>query len=112
MKVLLFLLLAALTASAGEYVVLTNGFRIHADSHVSDGSTVRLTASKELIELQTSTISGFETEEYTPPPARTPVQALAVPAQTNEPVVDPRSLPPQEIITRAAERAGLPPEFV
>ncbi len=112
MKLLLSLLLAALTASAGEYVVLTNGFRIHADSHVSDGSTVRLTTSKGLIELQTSTISGFETEEYTPPPAPTPVQALAVPALTNEPVVDPRSLTPQEMITRAAERAGLPPEFV
>jgi soluble lytic murein transglycosylase-like protein len=112
MKLLLFLLLAALTASAGEYVVLTNGFRIHADSHVADGSTVRLTTSKGVIELQASTVSGFETEEYTPPAPPAHVQAVTLPAKVTEAVVDPRSLTPHEMITRAAERAGLPPEFV
>src|SRR5713226_1034927 len=110
MKLLLSLLFAALTASAGEYVVLTNGFRIHADSHVTEGSTVRLTTSKGVIELQASTVSAFETEEYTPPPA--PVQAVQAPASVKEVAVDLRSLSPQEMITRAAERAGLPPEFV
>ena len=112
MKLLLSLLLAAITASAGEYVVLTNGFRIHADSHVADGSTVRLTTSQGVIELQASTVSGFETEEYTPPPPPAPVQAVALPAKATEAVVDPRSLTPREMVTRAAERAGLPPEFV
>ena len=112
MKLLLSLLLAALTASAGEYVLLTNGFRIHADSHVSDGSTVRLTTSKGVIELQASTVCGFETEEYTPPPPPAPVEAVTLPAKAAEAVVDPRSLTPHEMITRAAERAGLPPEFV
>ncbi len=108
MKLLLSLLLAVLSASAGEYVVLTNGFRIHADSHVAEGSIVRLTTSKGVIELQSSTVSGFETEEYTPPPAPAPVTL----PKAAEAVVDPRSLTPQEMITRAAERAGLPPEFV
>jgi len=108
MKLLLSLLLAVLSASAGEYVVLTNGFRIHADSHVAEGSIVRLTTSKGVIELQASTVSGFETEEYTPPPAPAPVTL----PKAAEAVVDPRSLTPQEMITRAAERAGLPPEFV
>src|SRR5216684_8635341 len=110
MKLLLSLLFAALTASAGEYVVLTNGFRIHADSHVTEGSTVRLTTSQGVIELQVSTVSAFETEEYTPPPV--PVQAVPVPGKATEAVVDLRLLTPQEMITRAAERAGLPPEFV
>jgi soluble lytic murein transglycosylase-like protein len=109
MKLLLSLLLAALTASAGEYVVLTNGFRIHADSHVAEGATVRLTTSQGVIELQANTVSTFETEEYTPPPPSAPAQAVKV----RQVVVDPnRTLTPQELITRAAERAGLPPEFV
>jgi hypothetical protein len=29
-------------AWAGEYAVLGNGFRLHADRHETDGSTVRL----------------------------------------------------------------------
>jgi soluble lytic murein transglycosylase-like protein len=105
MKLFLCLLSATLTASAGEYVVLTNGFRIHADSHVADGSTVRLSTSQGVIELRANTISGFETEEYTPPPPPPPVEAIQAPAQN-------RQFTPQELVTRAAERAGLPPEFV
>jgi soluble lytic murein transglycosylase-like protein len=112
MKLLLSLLLAALTASAGEYVVLTNGFRIHADSHVADGATVRLTTSQGVIELQANTVSAFETEEYTPPPPPAPVQAAPVAVKVPQAVVDTRTLTPHELITRAAERAGLPPEFV
>lgn len=110
MKLFLSLLLAALTASAGEYVVLTNGFRIHADSHVAEGSTVRLTTTQGVIELQANTVSAFETEEYTPPPPPPPSQ---VPAKVAAAVVDAnRTLTPRELVTRAAERAGLPPEFV
>ena len=112
MKLFLSLVLSTLAATAGEYVVLTNGFRIHADSHVADGSTVRLTTSKGVIELQANTVSGFETEEYTPPPPPAAVQAVTLPAKATEAAVDPRSLTPHEMITRAAERAGLPPEFV
>ena len=109
MKLFLSLLLATLTASAGEYVVLTNGFRIHADSHVAEGSTVRLTTTQGVIELQANTVSAFETEDYTPPPPP-PAQ---VPAKVAAAVVDVnRPLTPQELVTRAAERAGLPPEFV
>jgi soluble lytic murein transglycosylase-like protein len=111
MKLFLCLLSATLTATAGEYVVLTNGFRIHADSHVADGSTVRLTTSQGVIELQASTVSSFETEEYTPPPPPPPPAQVA--AKPVVPVVEvSRQLTPQELITRAAERAGLPPEFV
>jgi soluble lytic murein transglycosylase-like protein len=112
MKLFLSLLLAAFTASAGEFVVLTNGFRIHADSHVAEGSTVLLTTSQGVIELQANTVSAFETEEYTPPPPPVAVQAVPLPATVKEVVVDPRSLTPREMITRAAEHAGLPPEFV
>jgi len=90
--------------------VLTNGFRIHADSHIAEGSTVRLTTSQGVIELQANTVSAFETEEYTPPAPPPPVQ---VPAKVAAAVVDVnRPLTPQELVTRAAERAGLPPEFV
>src|SRR5260370_13832182 len=109
MKLFLSLLLSTLAASAGEYVVLTNGFRIHADSHVADGSTVRLTTSKGVIELQANTVFGFETEEYTPPPPPAAVQAVTLPAKAAEAVVDPRSLTPHEMITQPAQRAPLPP---
>jgi soluble lytic murein transglycosylase-like protein len=111
MKLFLCLLSAALTASAGEYVVLTNGFRIHADSHVADGSTVRLTTSQGVIELQANTVSSFETEEYTPPPPPPPPAQVAAKLAVVGVDVN-RQLTPQELITRAAERAGLPPEFV
>ncbi|HEY6392099.1 MAG TPA: lytic transglycosylase domain-containing protein [Bryobacteraceae bacterium] len=113
MKLFLSLLLAVMTASAGEYAVLTNGFRIHADSHVADGATVRLTTSQGIIELQANTVFAFEAEEYTPPAPAPVAQSAAVAVKIPPAAGDPnRTLTPQELITRAAERAGLPPEFV
>src|SRR5260370_1257276 len=38
MKLLLSLAIATLTATAGEYAVLSNGFRIHADSHATEAT--------------------------------------------------------------------------
>ena len=92
-------------ASAGEYVVLSNGFRIHTDSHVTDGAVVRLQTSKGVIELQASSVASFEKEDYTPPPPEPP--------KAPEPVADTQpKLTPQELVTLAAIHAGLPPEIV
>ncbi len=96
----------ALTASAGEYAVLSNGFRIRAESHVLDGKVVRLQTSQGAIELQASLITAFENEEYAPPSA--PMPAPEAPA-----IAAPKSsASPQELITRAAIQAGLPPAIV
>ena len=41
----------ALQAQAGEYAVLANGFRLHADRHEVDGGTVRLFADGGYTEM-------------------------------------------------------------
>jgi len=107
MKLVLCFVALALAAQAGEFVVLSNGFRIHADSHAADGAVIRLQTSQGVIEIQASTVAAFEQEEYTPPAAPPAV----VPAA-------PRSTPsgpeptPQDLVTRAAIHAGLPPAIV
>lgn len=108
MRILLCLVALGVTASAGEFAVLSNGFRIRAESHVVDGKVVRLQTNQGAIELQASLIQAFENEEYTPPAAPAP---LAAPAEAAS--VAPKSnASPQELITRAAIQAGLPPAIV
>jgi soluble lytic murein transglycosylase-like protein len=91
-------------AQAGEFVVLSNGFRIHADSHTADGPMVQLQTSQGVIEIQASTVIAFEQEDYTPP-AAPPVSAAT-------PISRQPDLTPQELVTRAAIHAGLPPAIV
>lgn len=101
-------LAVALGAQAGEFVVLSNGFRIHADSHSADGSVIRLQTNQGVIEIQASTVAAFEQEDYIPPLAAVAPAAISGTAQT-PPKVD---LTPRELITQAAIHAGLPPAFV
>ncbi len=93
---------------AGEYAVLDNGFRIYADSHSVEGEAVKLITAKGVIELPAASVRGFEVEEYTPPPPAPPAPA---PVAAAIPVAEPK-LSPRELVTRAAERAGLPPAIV
>jgi soluble lytic murein transglycosylase-like protein len=106
MKLLLCFVTLALAAQAGEFVVLSNGFRIHADSHIADGPVIRLQTSQGVIEIQASTVAQFEQEDYVAPAPQ--------PAPPSAPPVDaPRvNLTPQELVTRAALHAGLPPAIV
>jgi soluble lytic murein transglycosylase-like protein len=101
-KLFLSLLAITITAQAGEYVVLSNGFRIHADSHVVDGAVMRLQISEGAIEIPANSVTTIEAEDYTPPP---PPPAVLAP----EPQ---RALTPQELITQAAIHNGLPPAIV
>lgn len=110
MKLLLSLLALTLTATAGEYVVLSNGFRIHADSHETDGAVMRLKTSQGVIEIQANSVSAIEAEEYTPPPSV--VAAAPKPVETPAVATDQRPLTTKEMVTQAAIKAGLPPEFV
>ena len=101
MKVFLCFLLVAAAAQAGEYAVLASGFRIHADSHVSEGPTVRLQTSQGVIEMPVNLVTGFEQEDYTAP----------APTKVDTPVA--KAVPTaQELIRRAAVDAGLPPAIV
>ena len=103
MKLLLSLALFTIAVQAGEYVVLSNGFRIHADSHVIDGAVMRLQTSQGPIEIAANTVAGIDAEDYTPPPPPPPVAMAPQPE---------RELTPQEMITRAAIHNGLPPQIV
>jgi len=91
--------LCALPAAAGEYAVLSTGFRIHADRHETAGGVVRLFTAAGTIELPAASIVAFEAEDYVAPePAPQP----------------PREEPstPAALIDEAAERYGLPREFL
>jgi hypothetical protein len=101
-KLFLPLLFITITAQAGEYVVLSNGFRIHANSHTVDGTVMRLQISEGAIEIPANSVTSIEAEDYTPPP---PPPAAPAP----EP---PRMLTPQELLTQAAIHNGLPPAIV
>jgi soluble lytic murein transglycosylase-like protein len=104
MKLLLCFVTVALAAQAGEFVVLSNGFRIHADSHSSEGSVIRLQTNQGVIEIPANTVAAFEQEDYTPPAAAaSPATAPAAPKA---------NLTPKELITQAALHAGLPPAIV
>jgi soluble lytic murein transglycosylase-like protein len=106
-KPLFTLLLITVSASAGEYAVLANGRRLHAERHESNGDMVRLITKTGSIEFKAVQVTGFEQEEYTPPPP------VPEPAPQQAPVAAAtRPFTPQELITHAAEKAGLPPEIV
>ncbi len=96
--ILLFTVLTVFSGSclAGEYAVLSSGFRIHADRHETEGGIVRLYANGGVTEVPAARVSGFEAEEVVPV---TPPAVLQVPTS-------------EELVTAAAKRNGLPPEFV
>ena len=107
---LLVPLSALLPAFAGEYAVLNTGFRLHADRHEVVGEMVRLYTSAGFTDVKQQDVSGFEQEEYTPPPpplAPAPVLAAKAPAT-------PAKLPsdPKQMVDDAALKLGLPPAFV
>ncbi len=103
---LLFALLTLSPAFAGEYAVLSTGFRIHADRHEADGSNVRLFTKDGMIEVPATSVTAFENEEYVeyvaPPPA--PVAPAPPPA--------PKASDAKTLVHDAAVRNSLPPAFV
>jgi soluble lytic murein transglycosylase-like protein len=86
----------------GEFAVLSNGFRIHADTHEVAGGMVRLHTGSGDIELPASSISRFEADDYVPPPP------AAVPAVSASPV----ATDPKTLVNMAADAAGLPRALV
>ena len=98
MKVLLLTLTLALSCFAGEFAVLSTGFRLHADHHEVAGSNVRLYQKDGgYSELSASMVTGFEQEVELPPPA-----PVAVPAPAAKPAVPERT--PRELVDAAAKK--------
>src|SRR5579864_83177 len=106
MKLLLCFLTVTLVARAGEYVVLSSGFRLHAESHVIDGSVIKLNTTAGVIEMPAAMVAAFEPEEYAPPAPPAPPEPPQPPAEARP------DLTPRELTTRAAIHAGLPPAIV
>jgi soluble lytic murein transglycosylase-like protein len=101
--VVLGALAAALPVFGGEYAVLSNGFRIHAERHEIAGSSVLLYTKDGVTEMPAAAVASFETEEYVAPPAPAP----PAPARAPEPVKDATTL-----LRDAARRTGLPAALV
>ena len=100
---LLFAFVTALPAFAGEYAVLSTGFRVHAERHEVDGSNVKLFTKEGMIEVPATSIASFEAEEYVAP-LSTPVPLPPPPT--------PKSTDPKTLVHDAAIRNSLPPAFV
>ena len=95
--------MATAPALAGEFAVLSTGFRIHADHHERDAAFVRLFTKDAVTELPASSVAAFEAEDYTAPAPAPP----AVEAPLPEVVHDVKA-----ILRDASQRAGLPAAFV
>ena len=94
-------LAVALPVFGGEYAVLSNGFRIHAERHEIAGSNVLLYTKGGVIEMPAASVASFEAEEYAGPPAIPPKVDPPLPVR------DARTL-----VRDAARRTGLPPALV
>jgi len=103
---LLIFACSAISATAGEYAVLSSGARLYAERHESDGGKVTLFTKTGSTEMDASAVVRFEQEEYTPP--ATPAPAVA-PAESPAIV---KSMEIGELVDNAARKYGLPPAFV
>ena len=91
---------------AGEYAVLGNGFRLHADRHEAEGAKVRLYSEGGVSEMPASSIVRFEAEEEVPPVAPPPAAPGAIPPAPPVPEN------PAELAAAAAQKYSLPASFV
>src|SRR5712692_4939671 len=118
-RLLKLFVLAGIAGScfAGEYAVLSTGFRLRVDRHEANGAQVRQYSNGGFTEMPASQIAGYEAEEQT---AKAPESYTKVSLDTNLPPPAPEANKespdaresPQALVTAAAERHGLPPAFV
>ncbi len=100
---LVILCILTMPVLGGEFVVLKNGFRIQADTHEQAGDKVVLHTKDGSVEIAAATVANIEGEPGAP----------TVPVGTT--VTSPRTVgkkTPQQMVTAAAVRNGLPPELV
>ncbi len=85
---------------AGEIAVLTNGFTLRVDRHERRGDSILLFTEAGQTALPVAAIAGFE-----PLPEEIPVETPA-------PAPPPPMKTPHDLVREAADRHGLPAEFV
>lgn len=93
---------------AGEYVVLTTGFRLHADRHEIAGGVARIYSGAGVAEMPAAAIAAWEPEEAPPAPAPEPPAATPPPP----PPALIRSDAPRDLAVEVAKKYGLPESFV
>ena len=85
------LVLAQLSAFAGQIAVLRNGFSIHFDRKEQSGNATRLFTATGYLDIASDQITSFEEDEISvapeAPPAAAPATPLASSALVNKPVV-------------------------
>jgi soluble lytic murein transglycosylase-like protein len=108
MRLVLLCLLAAGSGNlfAGEFAVLASGARLYADRHEADAAKVRLYNGTGFVELDASSVKGFEIEDAAPASAVPPA-----PVAAQSPAVSP-SPTALELADAAADKYGLPRELV
>jgi soluble lytic murein transglycosylase-like protein len=108
--------LAALPAPGSESVILSNGFRIHADRHETSGDSVKLYCGDGFTVLPASQIVSFEKEADLPALAATPVPAPAAPTAPALPAVPTptvnQPLDPKQLADEAAKHNNLPEALI
>jgi soluble lytic murein transglycosylase-like protein len=104
--------LITVPALAGEYLVLGNGFRIHAERHETDGDVVRVYDRGGISELPAASVASFEQEEapLVGMPGRASSQAVAV--KPSEAAFVPSTSTPPDLAASAARKYALPESFV
>jgi soluble lytic murein transglycosylase-like protein len=114
---ILHLIVAAVLAAplfAGEYAVLQNGSRLHADRHEVDGPLIRLFSDSGSTEMPAIRVTRFEAEEFVPAPQPAPAAVESKPGLTAE--IRRSDLPPSDLpmdlAIAAALKYGLPSSFV
>ena len=104
-KLLVLTAIAAVPTFAGEYAVLSTGFRLYADRHETVDGRVRLHTKQGTVEFPAEEVERFEAEEYMEPPEpEEPVPASSLPVS--------EALSPREIVHKAAEKHGLPVSLI
>jgi soluble lytic murein transglycosylase-like protein len=98
--------LACLPCLAGEEVVLTTGFRLRADRHEIVDGMIRLYTGSASTVFPVGAVASVEADDYVPPAP--PLRGRPAPAAQPKPA----PVDPQEMVTQAAIRNGLPPELL
>jgi soluble lytic murein transglycosylase-like protein len=103
------MLLLAGGLHAGERVVLTTGFEMHADRHEVDGDVVRVYSASGVSELPKMLVAEYRVEEYTPPEA--PAAPKAEPAGATAVTPTPKTVDARELIRAIVAKHKLPKEL-
>ena len=101
----LALFLMTSSAYGGEYAVLMNGFRLHADRHETAETRVRLFEKGGVSELAAADIAGWEAEEYTAPVVGAALATVA-------PVIEANLEPKGDFYSEIAKRYNMPEALV